>query len=499
MAKFVAERTEQVPADPIPSREPPKRRLPTPTMAGIVTLLCGAGGFGLASGPLGDNSFLWHLRTGRLILDHGIPRRDPFSFSAAGTRWIAQSWLAELLYGSLNRAFGAFGIRVAVGLAGACIAVVLYRIVFHATNDRVRALALVIPALACTFSVQSERPLMFGLVLLSIVVFTIEVPGSFLGRHPRVVIPAAMWVWVNVHGTFSLGFLYLAVYIFGRYLDGAPPSRGRERELVIGTAIAAALIFVNPYGPGLVLFPLALMGRNQVLSNVAEWQAADFHSLIGFLYAIWVFITLVAFARSRPRRGELVTAVVFLFLGWWAVRNVAIAVAVTSPIVGRAFRADPSRAREGDRDSAGSAPPLLAVLVCLVSLVLVGRAATQADYDLKRYPVRSLNALAAEHRLGGRLLTTDAWAGYVIAKYWPEQHVFFDDRYDMYPIAVTDDYNKVLSTKPGWQQVLDKYRINVVVWPRDRGIVQVLEASPAWTVLREDKIATVLIRNHTRR
>ncbi|MDQ1510823.1 MAG: hypothetical protein QOG50_2667 [Actinomycetota bacterium] len=462
-------------------------------MAGIVTLLCGAGGFGLASGPLSDNSFLWHLRTGRLILDHGIPRRDPYSFTAAGTRWIAQSWLAELMYGALNRAIGAFAIRIAVGIAGACIAVFLYRIALHATNDRVRALGLVIPALACTFSVQSERPLMFGLVLLSVVVFTIEVPGSFLGRHPRVVLPAAMWVWVNVHGTFSLGFVYLAVYLFGRYLDGAPPHRGRERDLLVGTAIAAAIIFVNPYGPGLVLFPLALMGRNEVLSNVAEWQSVDLHSLIGFLYAVWVFITLVAFARSRPRRGELVTSLVFLFLGWWAVRNVAIAVAVTIPIVGRAFRADPSRS--GDNDTAGTAPPLLAVMVCLVSLVLVGRAASQRDFDLKAYPVKSFDALAADNRLGGRLLTTDAWAGYVIAKYWPEQPVFFDDRYDMYPIAVTDDYNKLLSTKPGWQRVLDKYRINIVVWPKQRGIVQVLEVSPGWTVLREDKVATVLVRD----
>ena len=44
--------------------------------------------------------------------------------------------------------------------------------------------------------------------------------------------------------------------------------------------------------------------------------------------------------------------------------------------------------------------------------------------------------------------------------------------------------------------MLDKYRINTIVWPRDRGIVDVLEASPDWTVLREDKVATVLIRNH---
>jgi hypothetical protein len=498
MGMDVADRTDQLPADPLPPNRP-SRRFPAPTMAGIVTLLCGAGGFGLASGPLGDNSFLWHLRTGRLILDQGIPRSDPYSFTAAGTRWIAQSWLAELMYGALNRAFGAFAIRVAVGLAGACIAVFLYRIALHATRDRVRALALVIPALACTFSVQSERPLMFGLVLLSVLVFTVEVPGSFLGRHPRVVIPALMWVWVNVHGTFALGFLYLAVYGLGRYLDGAGPFRGRERELLVGTAIAAVLIFANPYGPRLVLFPLALMSRSQVLSNVAEWQAVDVHSLIGFLYAVWLLVSIIAFARSRPRRGELLTGLVFLFLGLWAVRNVAIAVAVTMPVVGRAFRAGPSTSvtARGDTGTAGTAPPILAVLVCLVSVVLVVRAASQPDYDRKAYPVRSLNALASEHRLGGRLLTTDAWAGYVIAKYWPEQHVFFDDRYDMYPIALTDAYNEVLSTKPGWQRVLDRYRIDVVVWPRQRGIVQVLEELPGWTVLREDKVATVLVRNRS--
>src|SRR6478752_615870 len=129
------------------------------SMAALITALFGVGGFALGSGPLGDNSFLWHLRTGRLILDHGIPHHDPYSFTAAGTRWIAQSWLAELMYGALDRALGPFAIRIAVGLAGACVAVFLYRIALHATRDRVRALALLIPALVCSFSVQSERPL----------------------------------------------------------------------------------------------------------------------------------------------------------------------------------------------------------------------------------------------------------------------------------------------------------------------------------------------------
>ena len=117
------------------------------------------------------------------------------------------------------------------------------------------------------------------------------------------------------------------------------------------------------------------------------------------------------------------------------------------------------------------------------------------DFDVKRYPRAALAALDKDHLLGGRLLTTDAWAGYVIYKYWPAQHVFFDDRYDMYPIALTTAYNEVLGVKPGWERVLDRYRINIVVWPRDRGIVQVIERMPGWTELRHDKVATVLVRD----
>ena len=42
-----------------------------------------------------DPDMWWHLKTGELIWNsHTIPRTDPFSFSAAGYRWIAQEWLS---------------------------------------------------------------------------------------------------------------------------------------------------------------------------------------------------------------------------------------------------------------------------------------------------------------------------------------------------------------------------------------------------------------------
>ena len=55
------------------------------------------GVFGWATGisKLTDNSFFWHLRTGEYILDHGIPHHDVFSYTAPGTKWVAQSWLGD--------------------------------------------------------------------------------------------------------------------------------------------------------------------------------------------------------------------------------------------------------------------------------------------------------------------------------------------------------------------------------------------------------------------
>jgi hypothetical protein len=47
-------------------------------MAGLFTLVFALGGWRAGLRRLSDNSFFWHLRTGRLILDHGVPH-DPLA------------------------------------------------------------------------------------------------------------------------------------------------------------------------------------------------------------------------------------------------------------------------------------------------------------------------------------------------------------------------------------------------------------------------------------
>ena len=59
--------------------------------------------------PLGDNSFLTHLATGRLILDTGaVPSADPYTFTAEGEPWVVQSWLASVAYAHRRAASAAW-------------------------------------------------------------------------------------------------------------------------------------------------------------------------------------------------------------------------------------------------------------------------------------------------------------------------------------------------------------------------------------------------------
>ncbi len=308
------------------------------------------GVFGWATGlsKLSDNSFFWHLRTGEYILDHGIPHHDVFSYTAPGTKWVAQSWLAEVTYAVLYRSVGGIGIRLLVGAVGAGIGILTYRLALRLVRDRIVACGLTVAALAGIYTVWSERPLLIGVLFLLVLLWVVEVPDCIVGRHPLVVIPVLMWLWANTHGTYQLGFAYLGLHLVGRWLDGAPPWAGRERRLLTGAAIAFAAVFVNPYGVELVTFPIDLLSRGDILSHIVEWKSPDFRQAWGVALGLWIVVFVVALSRGRHRvtRRDLVVTVPMLLLALWAVRNVAVAPLIGLPVVARAFARDEEKPSE---------------------------------------------------------------------------------------------------------------------------------------------------------
>jgi hypothetical protein len=272
-----------------------------PGLDGLFTAVFALFGWALGIGPLSDNSFFWHLRTGQLILDSGFPHGDPFSFTAPGVHWVVQSWLAETLYAGVDRVAGGFGIRVLIGVTGVAIAVLAFRLALRLAKDRVRAALLTAAALAGLSTLWSERPLVLGLVAFLVVIWVVEVPDSAVGRRPLVVLPIVFWCWANVHGTFALGFAYLGLHLVGRWVEGHRPTDGRDRQLLVGAGLGFAVAFLNPYGVGLVTFPVDLLGRSDILRHVVEWASPDFHTAAGYTFALWIVVFAVEAARTSGR------------------------------------------------------------------------------------------------------------------------------------------------------------------------------------------------------
>ncbi|MGH3117603.1 MAG: hypothetical protein ACRDQ2_10950, partial [Gaiellales bacterium] len=345
-------------------------------------------------------------------------------------------------------------------------------------------------ALCGSFGLWVERPLLIGVLAMVVLLWVVEVPDSLVGRHPYISLSLLMWVWGNAHGTFALGFAYLGLHVVGRWLDGAPPWAGLERRTVRATAVALACCFVNPYGFSLLTFPLHLLARGEILSVVKEWMSPDFHSLHGALFGVWIvaFLVTLAIGRQRATRRDVLVGVTFLMLGLWAIRNAGIAPLIGLPIAVRLLPAN--RVRPDRRETLNW---VALGLMFVIALNTAADAAGKDHYDLTDYPIAAMEVVEREGLLGRHLATTDAWGAYVIHEYWPRQRVFMDDRYDMYPVAFSKDYIK-LHGEEGWDKVLDRYEIDVIVWRNDKGLTQLLDLDPQWKRIHRDKLASVWVR-----
>jgi hypothetical protein len=131
--------------------------------------------------------------------------------------------------------------------------------------------------------------------------------------------------------------------------------------------------------------------------------------------------------------------------------------------------------------------PAAAALMALGALLFVHGVSGPA-VELHGYPVAALawmdrNDLMGE---GARVVAEDFVGNYREALEGPHAGVFIDDRYDMYPEAVVDDYLVLKRGRPGWDAVLRTWGATAVVWNRELPLAQLLAVSDGWRVVHED-------------
>lgn len=403
-----------------------------------------------------------------------MPGSDPFTFTAHGEPWVVQSWLVSAVMGVAEDVFGIGAVRLLMGLLTLGVFAITWRLT-RPTKGLLARVAIAAIPIVIGIDQWSERPLLVGLIALGLTVLAGE--GQLDARW---LIPIG-WVWVNSHGSFPLGLAYLLVVALGRRLDRLDASDELRALRWLGGGILLGAL--NPLGPRLLLFPLDLLQRQDVLRHVAEWQAPDFLSLSSRAFLGLFALAILALVR-RPRwRGGLVV-VVFGMAALLGARNIAVAAIVFLPVVSGAWpEVGGLRA-----DARTSLSRMLAVVgIVAVVLVSVIRLSDPA-FDLRAYPTAQLRLLdRGGVDLGDvHLATIDTVGNLIGLRDGPNAEVFFDDRFDMFPESVSADAFALNEGRPRSTTILDERGIDLVLWPRNAALSAILGANPDWRSLDDD-------------
>jgi hypothetical protein len=443
-------------------------------------------GAGIGAQRLSDNSFLTHLASGREMLEHGVIHADRFTWTSAGESIVMQSWLASLLYGVVDAAAGLWGIRLLMAVTASVLAHLAWRLTDRSESLGTRV-AVMVPVLLVGLRTWSERPLLIGLVLFAIVMLVVEGTGRPMS------LAAVGAVWVNVHGSWPLGLLFVGARIVGGRMDGGRVDGDSDRDVVAGGWLALGCLVggvVNPYGPSLLMFPLRLLERSETLGLIAEWKSPMFD--VGWARAFLLLLLMAVAAVSRRSCWRLtVPMLVFVAAALMSRRNVPVAVLVLLPVLAHGL---PVIGRVGGR-KASDAVRLATVIMAALVVILPLSAIRGPHFDAGRYPVDAIDAAedAGLSPRDRRYVHQDFVGNYMGLRY-REPVAWIDDRFELHPTDLVDDYVVLLDAGTEWPDVLSRHRAEILLWPTDAALTELVREVAGWSVVFEDDDWSILCR-----
>ena len=91
-----------------------------------------------------------------------------------------------------------------------------------------------------------------------------------------------------------------------------------------------------------------------------------------------------------------------------------------------------------------------------------------------------------------RVFNDANWGPYLIFALGPSHKVFIDGRYDIYEYSgVFQDYLSIIHVAPGTSALLEKYRVDSCLVPREGSLATLLAATPGWKPIYEDNLSII--------
>jgi hypothetical protein len=435
----------------------------------------------------------YHLRAGGEILDGaGIPRTDGWTYTAFGEPWFDQQWGAQVVLATAYRLAGWTGLV----LLRALLVGSLFGLLFVACRlrgaDIRRSAWLAIAAFVVSAVALGLRPQLFGMVLLALTLVILAMRRD----RPRLVwaIAPIVAVWANLHGSFFLGPVVVGLAWLEDLADRSPAA-GQTFAVAIVSAVAACL---TPFGPTVWLYAAGLSTNPDVTARITEWQPTTLRTVPGMLFFGSAFAVVAVLARRGAKASwpTLAWLAVFFVIGAYAIRGVA-----WWPL-GAAFAIAPLVARPEPVER-----PLLvwqrrlhaaivvAIVIAGVALLPVWRPTDpglQAPSGVVgNAPSGITGALRQEARSGDRLFNPQPWGSWFEFSL-PDLPVAIDSRIEVFPAHVWEDYEAVTEGRDGWQDILARWEVDLVVASNRDDAFRDRLVESGWQIVHADDDGSLL-------
>ena len=470
-----------------------------------------------------DSDMWWHLRAGEETLKSGnVYRVDTLSYTREGETWTNHSWLAQVLMIWLFKIGGYKALSLWVGIAAALSMILVY---MQMKGQPIQKIGIVLLSAFVSSVVWSPRPQILSLVLFGLV-------GLILYRYKWLKKNHLIWLlpifilWSNLHGGYILGVILIGTFIIGELINRFVGIRTQAilnmREIaalaVIGI-IGFGLSAINPNGIGMWKIPFQTVGVESLQNLIQEWASPDFHQPVQQLLLILLFgtFTIVGISKKPLDGVDIASFSIFGILALTARRNFGPFAMIAAPIISRhvvdvaeswklyaeknwrLFKRINSYQKDSEEKINKSLQLAVNFTVILAMLFIAGYKCISVNdrefietAEKQTYPVDAVEWLS-EELPSGRLFSTYNWGGYLT---WNlrEYQVFVDGRTDLFGDEIIEDWARVISKKEGWQEIVDRWQINMILVDQDLGFGTDLK-SIGWSEVYRDETSVVFLNN----
>jgi len=475
-----------------------------------------------------DPDLGWHLRSGQdLIQQKTIPRFDLYSYTMPDWERESHEWLTNGIMYSIYSKWGLFVLSIIFTL----ITTLAFFLISRLTKARIEycLLAVLLGSLA-SLPITGIRVQMLTLLGLAILLFILFRFRKNQNKKTIYFLPLLFFIWVNLHGGFSVGLFLLGLFLFfegikivyfwfrKKYKSKKqfPGLEFLKRKLSDNELVEESLTFqfwlklaylsffsfaatfVNPYGFKVYSLVITVIRDEYGRARIGEWQRFSARSPIGweFLMYLTLLTILVLIYFKKIDLTLLGLGIVFTFLAFFSWRNMPILIIITIPlwvyIVKNAT--DPILFKLLKKK--------LILSLFLLAVVIIGyqqiSTAWNICYDPNllaktgKYPKGAVEYIKDNpEKFQGNMYNEYNWGGYLIWQL-PEHKVFIDGRMPHLKIDdrhIFKDFNN-LQALINPKEILEKYDIDWVLLYNNRLLASYLP-SEGFKKIYEDDISVI--------